>query len=62
VSGEDVTALNVAMLAPPWIRIPLPKYGGIEHVVALLCEGLVRLGHRVTLFAAPRFPFLGEGL
>jgi glycosyltransferase involved in cell wall biosynthesis len=41
------------MLAPPWIRIPPPKYGGIEHVVALLCEGLVRLGHRVTLFAAP---------
>jgi glycosyltransferase involved in cell wall biosynthesis len=53
MSGEDVTALNVAMLAPPWIRIPPPKYGGIEHVVALLCEGLVRLGHRVTLFAAP---------
>jgi glycosyltransferase involved in cell wall biosynthesis len=53
MSGEDLTALNIAMLAPPWIRIPPPKYGGIEHVVALLCDGLVRLGHRVTLFAAP---------
>jgi glycosyltransferase involved in cell wall biosynthesis len=41
------------MLAPPWISVPPPDYGGIEHVVALLCEGLVGLGHRVTLFAAP---------
>jgi glycosyltransferase involved in cell wall biosynthesis len=53
MSREDGDALNIAMVAPPWIRIPPPKYGGIEHVVALLCEGLVRLGHRVTLFAAP---------
>ena len=53
MSRQDVTALNVAMLAPPWIPIPPPKYGGIEHVVALLCDGLVDLGHRVTLFAAP---------
>jgi glycosyltransferase involved in cell wall biosynthesis len=44
---------NSAMLAPPWIRIPPPKYGGIEHVVALLCDALVGIGHRVTLFAAP---------
>ena len=50
---EDGAALNIAMLAPPWIRIPPPKYGGIEYVVGQLCEGLVRLGHRVTLFAAP---------
>jgi len=41
------------MLAPPWIQIPPPGYGGIEHVVALLCDGLVSLGHNVTLFAAP---------
>jgi len=44
---------RVAMLAPPWIPIPPPGYGGIELVVSLLCEGLVRLGHDVTLFAAP---------
>jgi glycosyltransferase involved in cell wall biosynthesis len=44
---------NVAMLAPPWIPIPPPRYGGIEQVVALLCDALVRLDHRVTLFAAP---------
>jgi glycosyltransferase involved in cell wall biosynthesis len=44
---------HIAMLAPPWIRIPPPKYGGTEQVVSLLCDALVRLGHRVTLFAAP---------
>jgi glycosyltransferase involved in cell wall biosynthesis len=44
---------NIAMLAPPWIPIPPPGYGGIELVVGALCEGLVRLGHNVTLYAAP---------
>ena len=44
---------HLAMLAPPWIPIPPPAYGGIEHVVSLLTAGLVDAGHRVTLFAAP---------
>jgi glycosyltransferase involved in cell wall biosynthesis len=50
VGGETY---NIAMLAPPWIPIPPEGYGGIEQVVDLLCEGLVSLGHQVTLFAAP---------
>ena len=41
------------MVAPPWISIPAPTYGGIEEVVRLLCQGLVAQGHQVTLFAAP---------
>ncbi len=41
------------MLAPPWIPIPAPAYGGIEEVVRLLCEELVHRGHDVTLFAPP---------
>ncbi|HEV2998085.1 MAG TPA: glycosyltransferase family 4 protein [Solirubrobacteraceae bacterium] len=45
--------LAIAVVAPPWIPIPPPAYGGIEAVVALLCEELVERGHRVTLFAAP---------
>jgi glycosyltransferase involved in cell wall biosynthesis len=44
---------KIAMLAPPWIPIPPEGYGGIEQVVDLLCKGLVQLGQRVTLFAAP---------
>lgn len=45
--------LKIAVLAPPWIPVPPPGYGGIEAVVAVLCDGLVRRGHDVTLFAAP---------
>lgn len=41
------------MLAPPWIPVPPPGYGGIEAVVDLLTRELVRRGHDVTLFAAP---------
>jgi glycosyltransferase involved in cell wall biosynthesis len=41
------------MLAPPWIPVPPPRYGGIEAVVAQLAGGLVERGHAVTLFAAP---------
>jgi glycosyltransferase involved in cell wall biosynthesis len=42
------------MLAPPWIPIPPPGYGGIEFVVALLCDAPVEHGHDVELFCAPR--------
>ncbi|MGD0198334.1 MAG: glycosyltransferase family 4 protein [Solirubrobacteraceae bacterium] len=41
------------MLAPPWISVPPPGYGGIEAVVAILTRELVRRGHDVTLYAAP---------
>src|SRR3954449_2961586 len=44
---------NVALLAPPWIPIPPPAYGGIEQVVRLLAAGWVEAGHRVTR-CAPR--------
>ena len=46
-------ALRVAVLAPPWIAVPPTAYGGIEAVVAILCDELVARGHDVTLFAAP---------
>lgn len=45
--------LRVAMLAPPWIPVPSPGYGGVESVVSVLTEALVRRGHAVTLFCAP---------
>lgn len=41
------------MLAPPWISVPPPGYGGVESVVDVLTEALVRRGHAVTLFCAP---------
>jgi glycosyltransferase involved in cell wall biosynthesis len=46
-------ALRVAMLAPPWISVPPPGYGGVESVVGVLTEALVRQGNAVTLFCAP---------
>ena len=45
--------LRIAMLAPPWISVPPPGYGGVESVVSALTEALVRRGHAVTLFCAP---------
>jgi glycosyltransferase involved in cell wall biosynthesis len=45
--------LRIAMLAPPWIPVPPPGYGGIEFVLALLCDALVDRGHEVDLFCAP---------
>jgi glycosyltransferase involved in cell wall biosynthesis len=35
------------------VRLPVPKYGGAERIVVWLCQGLVELGHRVTLLAPP---------
>src|SRR4051794_2916377 len=52
-SAESPGSMGIAMLAPPWITVPPPGYGGIESVVDLLCKGLTQRGHEVTLFAAP---------
>ncbi|HXB64867.1 MAG TPA: glycosyltransferase family 4 protein [Solirubrobacteraceae bacterium] len=41
------------MLAPPWIPVPPPGYGGVESVVDVLTDALVGRGHAVTLFCAP---------
>jgi glycosyltransferase involved in cell wall biosynthesis len=45
--------MKIAMLAPPWIPVPPPGYGGIEQVIALLTGELTERGNDVTLFAAP---------
>ncbi len=44
--------LKIAQLAPPFISVPPEKYGGTELIASYLCEGLVKRGHKVTLFAA----------
>jgi glycosyltransferase involved in cell wall biosynthesis len=50
---QPAAPLRIAMLAPPWIPVPSPGYGGVESVVSALTEALVRHGHDVTLFCAP---------
>ena len=52
-SGRPGAGLRIAMLAPPWISVPPAGYGGVESVVSVLTESLVRRGHQVTLFCAP---------
>ena len=44
--------MRIAQVAPLWERVPPPTYGGIELVVGLLTDELVKRGHDVTLFAA----------
>ncbi len=44
--------MRIGMIAPLEFRLPPIAYGGTEQVVSLLTEGLVRRGHKVTLFAS----------
>ena len=44
--------LRIAQIAPLWTPVPPATYGGIELLLALLCDGLVARGHDVTLFAS----------
>ena len=43
--------MRIAEIAPVWVSVPPPSYGGIELVVSLVADGLVDRGHDVTLFA-----------
>ena len=51
-SSSRKKKLRIAQIAPLWVTVPPKKYGGIERIVAMLCDGLVEKGHEVTLFAA----------
>lgn len=44
--------LHIALVAPLAEAVPPKLYGGTERVVSWLAEELVKLGHRVTLFAS----------
>ncbi|MCU1459208.1 MAG: sle [Actinomycetia bacterium] len=43
--------MKLAIVAPVWVPVPPPGYGGIELVASLETETLVARGHDVTLFA-----------
>ena len=42
--------MRIGMIAPPWIPVPPPGYGGTEVVIDNLARGLAALGHDVRLF------------
>lgn len=44
--------MRIAQISPLWERVPPFRYGGIELIVKLLTDELVRRGHEVTLFAS----------
>jgi glycosyltransferase involved in cell wall biosynthesis len=44
--------VRIGLIAPPWLQVPPPRYGGTEVVVDGLARGLVAAGHDVLL-AAP---------
>ncbi len=43
--------MRIALIAPPWVPVPAPSYGGIETVVDGLARSLQAAGHDVFLFA-----------
>jgi glycosyltransferase involved in cell wall biosynthesis len=48
---DGTTPLRIAMVVPPFIRVPPGGYGGTELVAGDLAQELARRGHKVTLFA-----------
>jgi glycosyltransferase involved in cell wall biosynthesis len=41
--------MRIAIVAPPWLPVPPPAYGGTENVLDSLARGLVAAGHEVLL-------------
>ena len=44
--------MRIALIAPPWVPVPPPAYGGTEAVVDNLARGLQAAGHDVLLYAS----------
>ena len=42
--------MRIGLIAPPWLPVPPPGYGGTEVVIDNLARGLQELGHDVRLF------------
>jgi glycosyltransferase involved in cell wall biosynthesis len=52
VPPEPVSSahLRVAVVAPPWVPVPPPAYGGTEAMIDYLARGLREAGHDVLLY------------
>ncbi len=62
-------SIKIAQISPIEESVPPKKYGGTERIVAALCNGLVKKGVEVTLFAskdsktvANLFPLVSKSL
>jgi len=45
--------MDIAIIAPPWLPVPAPAYGGTEAVLDVLARGLKAAGHEVLLICHP---------
>jgi len=45
--------MRIGVLAPPWVSVPPPRYGGVETVVDSLAVGYQAAGHDVRLRRRP---------
>ncbi len=45
--------MDIAMIAPPWLPVPAPAYGGTEAVLDELARGFQAAGHNVLLVCHP---------
>jgi glycosyltransferase involved in cell wall biosynthesis len=46
--------MKIAIIAPTWLPIPAPAYGGTEAVIDTLARGLQAAGHEVLLVCHPQ--------
>jgi glycosyltransferase involved in cell wall biosynthesis len=49
---QERNSMRIAQIAPLMESVPPRLYGGSERIVSYLTDELVRLGHKVTLFAS----------
>ncbi|HEY0521222.1 MAG TPA: glycosyltransferase family 4 protein [Ilumatobacteraceae bacterium] len=45
--------MQIALIAPPWLPVPAPAYGGTEAVLDALAQGLQSAGHDVLMVCHP---------
>jgi glycosyltransferase involved in cell wall biosynthesis len=45
--------MKIAIVAPPWLPVPAPAYGGTEAVLDRLARGYLSAGHEVLLIGHP---------
>ncbi|MEY2446138.1 MAG: hypothetical protein QOE00_2718, partial [Ilumatobacteraceae bacterium] len=46
--------MHIGIIAPPWLPVPAPAYGGTEAVIDQLARGLQSAGHDVLLVCHPK--------
>ena len=50
VTGDQGGSMRIGIIAPPWLPVPPPAYGGTEEFIADLACELSSRGHEVILF------------